>query len=166
MGFGDIIKRAREGRFTQQTLAERAGVWGTYIGQIEKGVRVPSDELCLELAKALELDPARLLVAAYRERAQAKEARRLFVQMEKLLSDPVVSRIVGDPGLLDASVLEALEQPAVRKALRDKRWRETIVAGLEMGDRDIPELIRIIGQMGPQQWEALLSTAKAMAGVT
>ena len=35
-----------------------------------------------------------------------------------------------------------------------------------MSDRDIPHLIQIIKQMGPQQWEALLNAAKAMAGIT
>ena len=141
-------------------------MWATYIGQIEKGVRVPSDDLCLQLAKALGLDPAGLLIAAYRERAQTDETRRLFVQMEKLLSDPVISRVVSERGLLDASLLEALEHREVRAALKEKRWREALMDGLKMADRDIPQLIRIVKQMSPQQWEALLNAAKAMAGVT
>jgi transcriptional regulator with XRE-family HTH domain len=166
MGFGDIIKQARKGRFSQQTLGKQIGVWGTYIGQIEKGERVPSDARCVQMAKALELDSRNLLIAAYRERAQEKEARALFRQMEKLLADPVTSRLVADRGLLDASLLEALERPKIRKALKDDRWRDALAEGVEMSDRDIPHLIQIIKQMGPQQWEALLNAAKAMAGIT
>ena len=59
------------------------------------------------------------MIAAYRERAQEKEARALFRQMEKLLADPVTSRLVADRGLLDASLLEALERPKIRKALKE-----------------------------------------------
>ena len=165
MGFGDIIKKSRKGRFSQQALGEQIGVWGTYIGQIEKGERVPSDARCLQLAKALGLDARKLLITAYRERAQEREARSLFQQMEKLLADPVISRVVAERGLLDATLLEALEQPKIRKALKDASWREALIEAIGMGDRDIPLLIQMIKQMPPQQWEALLSTAKAMAGI-
>ena len=168
MGFGDIgdiIKQARKGRFSQEALGKKSGVWGTYIGLIERGERVPSDELCLRMAEVLEMDPRNLLIAAYRARAQKKEAQTLFRQMEKLLTDPVTSRVVADSELLDASLLEALERPNIRKALKDDRWRDALTEGIEMSDRDIPHLIQIIKQMGPQQWEALLNTAKAMAGI-
>ncbi len=164
MGFGDTIKQARQGRFSQQTLGEQIGVWGTYIGQIEKGERVPSDARCLQLAKALGLDARKLLIAAYRERAQEREARSLFQQMEKLLADPVISRVVSERGLLDAALLEALEQPKIRKALKDPSWREALIEAIGMDDRDIPLLIQIIKQMPPQQWQAFLNMAKAMGG--
>ena len=92
MRFGEIIKQARTGRFSQQALGESIGVWGTYIYQIEKGERIPSDDVCTNLAKALDLDPQLLLFLAYKERAQkTTEGRRLFTQMEKLMTDPVIS---------------------------------------------------------------------------
>ncbi len=91
MNFGDMIERARRGRFSQEGLGERIGVWGTYIGQIESGKRIPSDERCLDLAAILDLDPRALLIQAYRQRAHTKEARRLFDRMARLLSDPPVS---------------------------------------------------------------------------
>ena len=96
MNFGDMIERARRGRFSQQGLGEKIGVWGTYIGQIEKGKRIPSDERCLDLAAILELDPRALLIQAYRQRARTKEARRLFDRMAGLLSDPAGSGRTAD----------------------------------------------------------------------
>lgn len=166
MRFGEIIRKARGDRLSQQALGRLIGVWGTYIGQIEKGERVPSDERCLQLAKELSLDPRGLLVSAYQERAQAKEALGLFRQMEKLLTDPVLSRLIGNRELLDAELVEALEVPGIRKALKSSTWREAIAAGVGMPERDVPQLIRVVEQMTPQQWEALLGTAKAMAGVS
>jgi transcriptional regulator with XRE-family HTH domain len=166
MRFGEIIKRARKGKFSQQSLGERIGVWGTYIGQIEKGDRVPSDERCHLLAKALELDPQNLLISAYKERAQTRDGRRLFTQMEKLMTDPVVSQVIADPKMLDASIIEALKSPTIRKVLKNRNWREALEDSAWANDRDIPDLIRIIAQIPPQQWEALLSTAKAFAGMS
>lgn len=166
MRFGDTIKRARKDRFSQQTLGEQIGVWGTYIGQIEKGERVPSDELCLQLAKVLDLEPQKLLISAYRERAQTKEAQQLFAQMEKLMADPVISEILADPKLLDAAIIQALQQPGIRRAIKNAKWRDALSESASMADRDIPELIHLIKRLAPQQWEALLGTAKAFAGVT
>ena len=166
MGFGEIIKKARKGKFSQQTLGRDIGVWGTYIGQIEKGERVPSDERCILLAKALGLDPVSLLISAYRQRAQTPQARSLFSQMEKLIADPVISQVVSNRKLLTASILQAIEKNEVRKALRDPRWRDAIAGATTEPDRDIPLLISIASQMPKQQWEALLNTAKALAGVS
>ncbi|MCZ6634315.1 MAG: helix-turn-helix transcriptional regulator [bacterium] len=165
MGFGDIIKKARTGKFSQQTLGKQIGVWGTYIGQIEKGERVPSDERCIQLANALELAPLKLLISAYRERSHANEAKALFTQMEKLISDPVISQVVSNPRLLTASLLKALKKTEIRRALKDPKWQEAICQAMSDSDRDLPLLISIASEMPPQQWTALLNTAKALAGV-
>ena len=164
MRFGEMIKRARKNRFSQQTLGEQIGVWGTYIGQIEKGERIPSDERCLQLAEALELDPTKLLIVAYRERAQTKEAGRLFAQMEQLLTDPIISQVL-EQKLLDAQIVKALQQPGIRQALKDTQWRHALMDTAASANRDIPELVRIASKLNPQQWEAVLSTAKAFAGI-
>ena len=88
MDFGDLIRKARQGRFSQQELGDEIGVWGTYIGQIESGKRIPSDKRCLDLAAALDLDSGALLLQAYRQRATSTEARRLFDRMAGLLASP------------------------------------------------------------------------------
>ncbi len=167
MRFGEIIKRARNGRFSQRALGKNIGVWDTYIGQIEKGERIPSDDRCQLLAKALGLDPQKLLFLAYKERAQkTPEGRRLFTQLEKLMTDPVISQVIADPKMLDAGIVKALQSPDIRKVLKNNQWREALNASASTTDRDIPELIKIIPQIPVQQWQVLLSTAKAFAGIT
>jgi transcriptional regulator with XRE-family HTH domain len=62
MRFADMIKDARlDERISQRALAEQLktaqkpdGVWATYVGQIEKGEKVPSDEVCVKLAEVLK----------------------------------------------------------------------------------------------------------------
>jgi hypothetical protein len=66
----------------------------------------------------------------------------------------------------DASLINALQKPGIRRALKNAGWRDAIEEGAAMTDRDIPALIHLIQKIAPQQWEALLSTAKAFAGVT
>ncbi len=167
MRFGKIIKHARNGRFSQRALGKSIGVWDTYIGQIEKGERIPSDDRCQLLAKALDLDPQRLLFSAYKERAQkTPEGRKLFTQMEKLMTDPVISQVIANPRMLNAGIVKALQSPDIRKVLKNKQWCEALKASASTTDRDIPELIKIITHIPPQQWQALLGTAKAFAGIT
>ena len=82
------------------------------------------------------------------------------------MTDPVVSQVIADPKMLDASIIEALKSPTIRKVLKNRNWREALEDSAWANDRDIPDLIRIIAQIPPQQWEALLSTAKAFAGMS
>lgn len=166
MRFGEMIKKARKDRFSQQTLGEQIGVWGTYIGQIEKSERLPSDERCLQLAEVLELDPYKLLLTAYRERAQSKQVEKLFAQLEKLLTDPFIRLILSDPKLLDSGLINAIQNPGIRCALKNADWRQALEVGSNMHDRDIPGFILLIEKIAQQQWEALLSTAKAFANVS
>jgi transcriptional regulator with XRE-family HTH domain len=60
--FGAAVRRARKQRFwTQEDLADRAGLTTTYVGQVERGDKVPSLTVVLKLAGALEVLPAELL---------------------------------------------------------------------------------------------------------
>jgi len=167
MRFGKIIRRARTGKkYSQQALGERIDVWGTYIGQIEKGTRVPADDRCEQLAKALDLNPQKLLISAYKERAETRQTQRLFTQMEKLMTDPVISQMLADSKMLDGNIVKALQSSGIRKILKNTQWREALDETASSPDRDIPELLKIINQIPPQQWEVLVSTAKAFAGLT
>jgi transcriptional regulator with XRE-family HTH domain len=51
---GRAVREARQKRgLTQEQLAEASGIGPTYISDIERGVRNPSYELLVTLAKAL-----------------------------------------------------------------------------------------------------------------
>lgn len=60
--FGKHLRRLREEKgWTQEELADRAGMHFTYVGQIERGVRNPSLINLYKLAKALKINGGQLL---------------------------------------------------------------------------------------------------------
>jgi transcriptional regulator with XRE-family HTH domain len=60
--FGASVRRVRnEYDWTQEDLADRAGLTTTYVGQVERGDKVPSLTVVLKLAHALQVLPAELL---------------------------------------------------------------------------------------------------------
>tara|TARA_B100001250_G_scaffold414613_1_gene454654 strand:- start:7265 stop:7768 length:504 start_codon:yes stop_codon:yes gene_type:complete len=75
--FGSLIAlRRKELNLSQRALAQKitteskpGGVWSTYIGQVEKGDRVPSSEVCEALAEILQLNPLLLLALVYKFKA-------------------------------------------------------------------------------------------------
>jgi|GEM_PF-689138 transcriptional regulator with XRE-family HTH domain len=84
---GETIKLARKTLgYSQEILGDMAGVYATYIGQIELGKRIPSDEVCSSLAFALNLNPNHLLFLAHTERAKGS-TRVLMEQIESLIFD-------------------------------------------------------------------------------
>jgi len=59
--FGEIVRRVRKGyAWTQEDLAERSGLTTTYIGQVERGDKVPSLTVVLKLALALNVHPSEM----------------------------------------------------------------------------------------------------------
>jgi len=59
--FGEIVRHVRKGhRWTQEDLAERSGLTTTYIGQVERGDKVPSLTVVLKLALALNVHPSEM----------------------------------------------------------------------------------------------------------
>jgi transcriptional regulator with XRE-family HTH domain len=60
--FGDRVRARRERLgFTQEGLAEAAGVHRTYIGHLERGESSPTLYNLVRIAEALEIDPGRLV---------------------------------------------------------------------------------------------------------
>ncbi len=60
--FGDGLRRMRKARgWSQEVLAERAGLATDYLGFVERGENVPTLTVILKLARALDVDAAELL---------------------------------------------------------------------------------------------------------
>jgi transcriptional regulator with XRE-family HTH domain len=60
--FGAVIRQLRSEReWSQERLAESSGLTTTYVGQIERGVRIPSLTVVLKLARGLSVSPSALL---------------------------------------------------------------------------------------------------------
>ena len=95
--FATVLKRLREeANLSQGQLAERAGFSKAYVGGIEAGLRSqrPPRDAIISLARALDVPPLELLVAAGRDVPADHEGRRpgrptfeQFVQGEHLLRD-------------------------------------------------------------------------------
>ena len=59
---GATVRRLRVDRgWTQERLAEASGLTTTYVGQVERGARVPSLTVVLKLARGLSISPSELL---------------------------------------------------------------------------------------------------------
>lgn len=77
--FGRVVKRLREERrLSQSQLAERAGLTAGYIAGIELGVRGkrPPRDTIITLARALDVPPLEMLVAAERDAPADHDGRR------------------------------------------------------------------------------------------
>lgn len=60
--FGERLRKLRQNKgYTQEELADRAGMHFTYVGQIERGLRNPSLINLHKLAKALGVNAGELL---------------------------------------------------------------------------------------------------------
>ncbi len=173
MPFADMIKDARLGaRISQRALAEQLktaqkpeGVWATYVGQIEKGEKVPSDEVCVKLAEVLKLDTTRVLLAAYEARAadSPAPARALFALMERALTDAVVSQLLETDAPFDPNVLDALGRPGIAAGLSDSNWVDAFERCYEVGKkRNVPGLIKLVEAMSDKQWNGLMAMLESM----
>ena len=144
-----------------RTTQRPEGVWNTYVGQIEKGQRIPSDEVCVKLAEALNLAPLSVLFSAYEARAESSSATKttkdLFKMMKRALMDPVIQCLLTAKEPLDEDVLKALEDEDIRGALGLAIWREAIARSFRIGKkRDIPGLLAMVEAMDDKQWMALI----------
>jgi transcriptional regulator with XRE-family HTH domain len=162
--FAVMVKEARgRHRLSQRQLGERIGVWNTYVGQIEKGEKVPSDEVCAKLAEVLDLDATVVMLAAYEAKADSDAAKALFRRIKSLLADPVIQQILNEGRPLDAQLLVALEEEDLRAALKDAGWRELLGRCYRMRRRrNIPGLLAVVEAMTDKQWKAMVNMLEAM----
>ena len=61
--FGAVIgEMRRSAGFSQEALAERAGVHRTYVSQLERGLKSPTLAVLMKLAEALDTKPSKILL--------------------------------------------------------------------------------------------------------
>jgi transcriptional regulator with XRE-family HTH domain len=79
IGFGRAVKQLRgEYRYSQEVLADRASLNRTYLGEIERGVAVPSLATIAKIAQALNLSASELV-------ARSERQQELIIPKEKSL---------------------------------------------------------------------------------
>ncbi len=171
MRFAEMVKEARlKAGFSQRGLAEKLvtaqkpdGVWSTYIGQIEKGDKVPSDEVCIKLSEVLQLDSDEVLLAAYEAKVGSELGRVLFGKMIRSLRDPVVSQLLSSKEPLDPMLLEALADPETRSLLEDQPWLEAVARVRKtQKKRDLLGLLALVEAMDDKQWGAIMGIIETM----
>jgi transcriptional regulator with XRE-family HTH domain len=169
MQFAKMIKDARKrAKLSQRALAAQLitedkpnGVWATYIGQIEKGEKVPSDEVCLMLATVLNLDPNTVLLMAYQSKANSPAGKALFKMMKRSLIDPVARKLLA--GKLAPAVLEVIANPEIQDLLVDQQWLEAMARARKLQKkRDVLTTLRDIEAMNDKQWEATQTIIRTM----
>jgi len=81
--FGQRVRELRKRKgFSQEALAEKAGLHPTYIGQVERGTKNPSLKSIEKIAKALEVSLPDLFLFA-----NDKSSSNLKKEIADLLSD-------------------------------------------------------------------------------
>ena len=59
---GAVIRDLRVAAgMSQEELADRAGIHRTYVSQLERGLKSPTVAILVDLAKALDTSPSRIL---------------------------------------------------------------------------------------------------------
>jgi len=66
--FGRVVKQLRdERRYSQEVLADRASLNRTYLGEVERGVAVPSLATVTKIAHAFNLSASELIARSERQ---------------------------------------------------------------------------------------------------
>lgn len=56
-----IVKLRHEANFSQEELADRAGIHRTYVSQIERSLKSPTLQVLMQIAKALNTSASELI---------------------------------------------------------------------------------------------------------
>ena len=131
------------------------GVWNTYVGQIEKGEKVPSDEVVLKLAEVLQLDGGEVLLAAYRARTESAEVQTLFAQVESALHQQIMhSRDLGGRNPADGTAV----------FWTDEAWVERLADVLDSrGTAELGRLLSAVVGMNERQWGATVQALETIS---
>jgi transcriptional regulator with XRE-family HTH domain len=171
----EMVRAARKAKgLSQGAVARRLttekkprGVWPTYVGQIEKGEKVPSDEVCLKLAEVLELETRQVLLAAYAARAESAEAGALFLAATESLaaaalqSEPALDQDLGES--LSPELRQMLRDPELKAALAQPRLQSLLLQVAQAGaGRDFTRVLARLQAMDDRQWISLLNVLEAM----
>lgn len=79
-----IAKRRKELRFTQAHVAEACDISDQYLSNIERAVSIPSTEVIMRLARALDTTPDEFLVGTSRQEGDAwRNVAELLRPMDK-----------------------------------------------------------------------------------
>lgn len=174
MQLAEMVLAARKAKGLSQgmvasqltTKKKPRGVWPTYVGQIEKGEKVPSDEVCLKLAEVLGLEVKQVLLAAYSARAESAEAAALFLEATESLAVTASTPRSGQAEQpLSAELRRILGDPELREALAQPRLQALLLQIARAGGgRDFARVLSRLQAMDDRQWISLLNILEAMGG--
>ena len=138
-----------------KTTQKPQGLWVTYISQIERGEKVPSDEVCLQLARVLELDPVDLLLAAQEARTQVEQAR-VLIRNARILSHAPTTPGAAQPGSPTAN-------PQLRNALSDEEFVRILGDCYASPNRQrVLDLLDRLTRLDDVQWQLFVNFLAAL----
>lgn len=80
--FGRVVKQLREeARYSQEVLADKANLNRTYLGEVERGVAVPSLATINKIATALNLSTSQLIALSERHQQLADATKNLATEV-------------------------------------------------------------------------------------
>ncbi len=189
INLGELIKEARAAKgYSQAKLSKMlvdAGaprnVYSTYIGQIEKGEKVPSANVCRGLAIALDLDAELVFAHAYASRAKTPEEKQLARRLFSLLaqgtppSEESRSPVATEPGRDLPDRVRETVAGLVRAAVEsdDSQWIAVqslvncIVENPPPSTRgsDLLQLLACAQSLDEESWNMLCNFAMALTDV-
>lgn len=84
--FGKALRQARKSRgLTQEDFAEVSG--RTYVSSLERGLKSPTFDKVVELARTLDVHPLTLLTLAYLNARRGETLRGLQERVEREIDD-------------------------------------------------------------------------------
>ena len=171
--FASLISRARRERgMSQRQLGQQIqtprrpnGVWNTYVGQIEKGDKVPSDEVVIKFAEVLELSPSEALLSAYEARAESTEARSIFRRAERLLREDAIEAMLASGDVRSTELLKNLIESGMDRALTEEAWSSTLARICRVrAANQLKKALGLIQSLEGQQWAAALKALESIQG--